>query len=142
MIQFGSSSQNPPLPPKINRSHTFKLKYQYLNYLCEVTLLHFQERVQYQKIKVIRRDRTIIRFSFKNIFPKDFSNSFYQMEYRLNLGYCINHYFRVQLFSRFWTRCGNSRVVNFAIFLMLSLLNRHELKWKFSRGSGSRNSRK
>ena len=36
--------------------------------------------------------------------------------------YCISHYFRVQLFSRFWTRCGNSRVVNFAIFLMLSLL--------------------
>ena len=26
------------------------------------------------------------------------------------------------LFSRFWTRCSNSRVVNFAIFLMLSLL--------------------
>ena len=40
----------------------------------------------------------------------------------LNLTYCISHYFRVQLFSRFWTRCGNSRVVNFAIFLMLSLL--------------------
>ena len=36
--------------------------------------------------------------------------------------YCISHYFRVQLFSRFWTRCSNSRVVNFAIFLMLSLL--------------------
>ena len=39
-----------------------------------------------------------------------------------NLIYCISHYFRVQLFSRSWTRCGNSRVVNFAIFLMLSLL--------------------
>ena len=25
---------------------------------------------------------------------------------------CISHYFHVQLFSRFWTRCGNSRVVN------------------------------
>ena len=36
--------------------------------------------------------------------------------------YCISHYFRVQLFSRFWTRCGNSRVVNFAIFLKSSLL--------------------
>ena len=38
------------------------------------------------------------------------------------LCHCISHYFRVQLFSRFWTKCGNSRVVNFAIFLMLSLL--------------------
>ena len=36
--------------------------------------------------------------------------------------YCISHYFCVQLLSRFWTRCGKSRVVNFAIFLMLSLL--------------------
>ena len=36
--------------------------------------------------------------------------------------YCISHYFRVQLFSRFWTRCGNWRGVNFAILLMLSLL--------------------
>ena len=36
--------------------------------------------------------------------------------------YCISHYFRVQLFSRFLDFCGNSRVVNFAIFLILSLL--------------------
>ena len=35
--------------------------------------------------------------------------------------YCISHYFRVQLFSQFWTRCGNSRGVNFAILLILSL---------------------
>ena len=44
------------------------------------------------------------------------------------------------LFSRtvifaFLDFCGNSRDVVITI-------NRHELKWKFSRGSGSRNSRK
>ena len=33
--------------------------------------------------------------------------------------YCIRHNFRVQIFSRFWTRCGNSRGLNFAILLML-----------------------
>ena len=33
------------------------------------------------------------------------------------------------LFSRFWTRCGNSRVVNFAIFLMLSLLYKIDMNW-------------
>ena len=36
--------------------------------------------------------------------------------------YCIRHNFRVQIFSRFWTRCGNSGGLNFAIFLMFSLL--------------------
>ena len=38
------------------------------------------------------------------------------------LTYCIRHYFRVQLFFAVLARCGNSRVVNFAILLMLSLL--------------------
>ena len=30
--------------------------------------------------------------------------------------YFIRHDFRVQIFSRFWTRCGNSRGINFVIF--------------------------
>ena len=30
----------------------------------------------------------------------------------------IHHNFHVQIFSRFWTRCGNSRGLNFAILLM------------------------
>ena len=36
--------------------------------------------------------------------------------------YCISLLFLCTVISRFWTKCGNSRVVNFAIFLMLSLL--------------------
>ena len=38
------------------------------------------------------------------------------------LTYCIRHSFHVQIFSRFWTRCGNSWGLNFMIFLMFSLL--------------------
>ena len=34
----------------------------------------------------------------------------------------IRHNFRVQIFLRFWTRCGNSRGLNFMILLMFSLL--------------------
>ena len=57
--------------------------------------------------------------------------------------YCISHYFRVQLFSRFWTFAVIREWFNFAIFSdVVITINRHELKWKFSRGSGSRNSRK
>ena len=64
----------------------------------------------------IRLGPTAIRGSpfFKEFMPGKISSCIFR--------YCISHYFRVQLFSRFWTRCGNSRVVNFAIFLMLSLL--------------------
>ena len=36
--------------------------------------------------------------------------------------YCTCHNFWVQIFSRFWTRCGNLRGLNFAILLMFSLL--------------------
>ena len=40
----------------------------------------------------------------------------------LKVNYCICHNFRVQIFSRFWTRCGKSQGLNFTIFLMFSLL--------------------
>ena len=38
--------------------------------------------------------------------------------------YCIRHIFRVQIFSRFWIRLGNSRGLNFVIFFfnMFSIL--------------------
>ena len=32
--------------------------------------------------------------------------------------YCIRHNFRVQIFSQFWTWCGNLRGLNFTIFLI------------------------
>ena len=47
--------------------------------------------------------------------------------------YYIRHNFCVQIFSRFWTRCGNSRGVDFT---------GHKLKWIFSRVSWPREIRK
>ena len=57
--------------------------------------------------------------------------------------YCIKPLFLRTVIFAFLDFCGNSRVVNFAIFSdVVITINRHELKWKFSRESGSRNSRK
>ena len=54
----------------------------------------------------------------------------------LNRSHCITalrQYFRIQIFSRFWTKCGNSRISD--VFITIHI-NRHilVLKWKFSRG--------
>ena len=54
--------------------------------------------------------------------------------------YCISHYFRVKI--AFLDFCGNSRGLISHFSDVVITINRHELKWKFSRGSGSRNSRK
>ena len=50
--------------------------------------------------------------------------------------YCIRHNFHVQILSRFWTRFGNSRGLNFTISDVFITINRHtcKLKWKFLRG--------
>ena len=41
----------------------------------------------------------------------------------IELTYCILcHNFSVQILSRFWTRCGNSRGLKFTILLMFSLV--------------------
>ena len=56
--------------------------------------------------------------------------------------YCIRHYFRVQLFSRFWPGAVIREwlIRDFADAVIT--INRHKLKWKFTRGFDSRNSRK
>ena len=49
------------------------------------------------------------------------STSFYFQFQRCRI-YCLHHNFRVQIFSRFWTRCRNLRGLNFMILRMFSLL--------------------
>ena len=61
--------------------------------------------------------------------------------FKLFIAYCIRNNFHVQIFLRFWTRCGNLRGLNFTILLMKTI-NRHKLKWKFLQGSDSQNSQK
>ena len=59
----------------------------------------------------------------------------YKVQQTLKTPTVYTIYFSYFIFSRFWTRWGNSRWLNFTIFVMFSLLlNSHILKWKFSRG--------
>ena len=67
--------------------------------------------------------------------------------YRLTLGYkcvsyCTSWNFRVQLFSRFWPGAVIREWLISRFCWCCHYYNRHKLKWKFSRGLDSRNSRK